>query len=219
MTVPLSSGVLDPMQAQQVFHSLGHAVDMALRLGFIVAHLLFWWQAWRGRPTAAWFIAVATMLMFYGLCAGVLIGRVPQYGEAAFLQPRYIVFYQLHVVALLMMAVSRYVERRPAPERTTVLHAGGVLVAACLALVVLQAPLIREAWIRAPYQQAYVQRLATQMEGLAEKPEVAPANCMPQITVCRMPEPVRVRAVVFLRDHHLNVYSPAFRQRHGFEAD
>ncbi|UHQ20010.1 hypothetical protein LVB87_02290 [Lysobacter sp. KIS68-7] len=219
MTVPLSSGVLYPMQAQQVFHSFGHAVDMALRLGFIVAHAVFWWQAWRRRPTAAWFLAVATMLLFYGLCAGVLIGRVPQYGEAAFLQPRYIVFYQLHVVALLLMAVCWYVERRPSLDPANTKRVGGAMIAACLGLVLLQAPLDRQAWIRAPYQQAYVQRLAVQMEALADKPEVAPDKCMPQITVCRMPEPVRVRVVVFLRDHHLNVYSPAFRQRHGFEAD
>jgi len=219
MTVPLSSGVLYPLQAQQVFHSLGHAVDMALRLGFLFAHAVFWWQAWRRRPTAAWFVAVATMLLFYGLCAGVLIGRVPMYGESAFMQPRYIVFYQLHVVALLLMAVCWYVERVPSFDRVNALRIGGAMAAACVGLVLLQGPLDRNAWVRAPYHHAYVVRLAAQMEQLGDTPQVAPAQCLPQITVCRMPEPVRVRAVEFLRDHRLNVYSPEFRQRHGFEGE
>ena len=170
-------------------------------------------MAWTRRTSKAWCVAVATMLLFYGLVAGVLIGRVPQFGERAFLQPRYVVFYQLQVVALLLMATCWLGERAHARASRVAM---GATLAACVALLVLQVPLDRQGWRRAPFQERYVHKLAEQMEGLASTPETPPPQCLPQITVCRMDVPTRVRAVVFLRDRQLNVFSPAFRRRHGF---
>jgi len=188
-------------------------VDGVLRVLFVCAHGVFWWMAWTRRTSKAWCVAVATMLLFYGLVAGVLIGRVPQFGENAFLQPRYVVFYQLQVVALLVMAACWIGER----ERTRVSGAvTGAALTACVVLMALQVPLDRQAWRRAPFQQVFVHKIAAQMDRLARTPETPPAPCLPQVTVCRMDPQTRVRAVVFLRDAHLNLFSPAFRRRHGF---
>jgi hypothetical protein len=154
------------------------------------------------------------MFLFYGLCAGVLIGRVPQYGAQAFLQPRYVVFYQLHVVALLLMLACWFGERGWEASSRVAKPTVAASIAVCVGLVLLQVPLDREGWRRAPYAWAYVEKLALQMHELGAEPEVPPQGCLPQITVCRAPVLVRERAVTFLRDHKLNAYSPEFRARH-----
>lgn len=215
--IPFSAGVLHSVQADAIFHRWAGTVTFVLTVLAIIAHGLFWWQALRRRPTLAWFLAVGVMLLFYGLCAGVLLVRGPQFGAEVFNQPRYIVFYELHVVALLLMAACWVGERHDRGAKRGGVEAG--VLAVSLALLLVQVPIDRNGWRRAPYERHYVDQLVFQMEQLAATPESAPPSCLPQLTVCRMPAAVRVRAVIFLRDHHLNVYSPEFRRRHDFAPD
>jgi hypothetical protein len=169
------------------------------------------------RPSPAWHLAIAIMFVFYGLSAGVLVGRVPTLGPDVFAQPRYVVFYQLHVVALALMAACWYADRvRDAKSSGAVRLQSALLPAACAALLLLQLPIDREAWKREPYARHYVEQLAAQMDQLAAAPAVAPPQCLPLLTVCKMPPGTRVRAVTFLHEQRLNLFSEDFRRRHGF---
>lgn len=209
---PLVAGVLHPEHLVRMFGATAKAAGYALVVLLAAAHAWFWLQALTRRPSPAWHLAIALMLVFYGLTAGVLIGRVPEFGIGVFTQPRYVVFYQLHMVALALMAGCWFAERARVAPRAWSLP----LVALCVGVLLLQWPLDREAWAREPFARRYVEQLAVQMDQLADAPEVAPDKCLPMLTVCRMPPGTRVRAVDFLKDHRLNLYSEDFRRRHDF---
>src|SRR5690606_22792164 len=86
-----------------------------LAVMLLVAHAGFWWAALRLRPGAAWFAAVALMLLYYAHVAGLLLGRVFLRGTVVLGQPRYISFYQLGIIALLLMAIAALSGARAAP--------------------------------------------------------------------------------------------------------
>jgi hypothetical protein len=218
LRLPLTSAVLHPMHAQPIFGDWAKFTEYGIAAVAVVAHACFWVQALTRTPSPARHFAVCLMLAFYGLTAGVLIGRVPELGFGVFGQPRYVVFYQLHIVALCLMAGCAMAERSPEAAATAMLPRlqPVALSILCALLLLLQWPLAREGWMRAPYQRRYVERLAEQMDALAAAPAVAPEKCLPPLTVCRMTPATRVRAVTFLHTHGLNLFSDAFRRRHAF---
>jgi hypothetical protein len=208
--IPLVASVLLPAHVQGTL--VGGALAQALlALLLAAAHLAFWWQVFTRKPTAATHVATCLMLLFYGLWAGVLLARVPTYGDAAFAQPRYVIFYQLQLVALLLVAAARLGDARPAGRRWL---AGGV-VAASLVLFLVQLPAGRDAWRRAPYERRYVAQLAQQMDALAARPDAVPPACLPQLTVCRMPPSERQAVMGFLVQQRLNLFATSVRQAHG----
>jgi hypothetical protein len=211
----LSSSILHPTQTQAMFGDAGPRVDMLIALLLAVAHVAFWWQAFKRRPTIASHFAVALMLLFYGLWAGVLIARVPGYGDGAFTQPRYVIFFQLNIVALLMMAVDRLGASQGLRDAKS---ASIGLMLASLVVIAVQVPVTRNAWKRQPFESHYVQQLALQMDQLAADPAVVPKNCLPLLTVCRMPEDQRLQLMALLQNEHLNLFSPSFRARHDLQS-
>jgi len=78
----------------------------------IAAHAWFWRSALVGRRNLASFVAVALMLVFYGLVAGILLGRVGANGMLYLWQPRYTLIYAWNIVALLLMASGAIYFRR-----------------------------------------------------------------------------------------------------------
>jgi hypothetical protein len=182
----------------------------------LACHGWFWWRALRGRWNLAGFVATCLMLLFYGLVAGLLLGRISGFGPGYLWQPRYAVIYAWGLVALLLMALGQLGAREPharsAPERARAGHFG--LAAAAALLLGLQVPLSLHAWDALRYTRKYQERLALQMGALARQPARTPAPCLPQLTVCRFPEAQRVRLMRFLHQNQLNLFSPRFQARH-----
>lgn len=213
--VSLSASIMHPTLTALAFGSHSSFVDAALAIVLAVGHLWFWRQAFKGRPSATSHVAVCVMLLFYGFFAGVLLARVPAYGDGSFNQPRYILFYQLNVVALLMMAIDAAAEAGIAGSgrRKT-----AALVVASLALIFIQIPLTKMGWTHEVFERKYVEHVAEQMDALAADPQQPPKNCLPQLPVCRMPEARRRELMTLLESEHLNLFSDAFRRRHDFPA-
>src|SRR3546814_3134714 len=127
------------------------------------------------------------MLMFYGLVAGILLGRVGANGMAYLWQPRYTLLYEWNIVALLLMALAQF-RTTPAtagamkPKRAAVGGSvpAGVLGAASVVLLGLQVPLSLDAWQHVRPIRIYQQRMATRIGDLARDPGM-PRRCMPQM--------------------------------------
>jgi hypothetical protein len=172
------------------------------------AHAWFWWRAWRcdwGLPV---FYAVVVMLLFYALTAGVLYARVPQYGVDYLHEPRYVSFYLLSNVALVLMLMGQPLR---ATKRPSQIIAGASLAA----LLAWQVPLSRFTWHDGYYLGAYYHTMARQMLELGTA--AAPQSCVPLLTVCGMPPAERANAIQFLKRNELNIYSRAFVERYRLQ--
>jgi hypothetical protein len=146
------------------------------------------------------------MLLFYAMVAGVLYGRVFVRGSAFLDQGRYSVFYQVGIVALLLMAL---VEGALAGAR-----ARACAWSAAGALMLLQVPLAAHAWNEVPRHRAAYLHMARDMGAMARDPRHPPPGCAIGIDVCVRPEATRVALMAMLVEHRLNLFSPRFRARH-----
>lgn len=180
----------------------------ALALAAIALHAWFWFAAWRLRWNAAGLVAVLLMLLLYGLVAGVLLTRVPVNGIDYLHEPRYVVFYLLGNVALLMMHLAGGAH----PSRRRAWAAGLMAIL----LLALQWPLSRFTWWDGQYLNAYYHTMAVQTYALGQG--VRPANCVALVTACDMPPQSRDAALRFLQEHRLNLYSPAFVHRYRLQS-
>lgn len=213
--IPLSMSVLQASQSQDIFGAQAQRVDIALGVSIALAHLWFWWQLLRRAPSMASHVAACAMLLFYGLCFGVLVARVPTLGDIAFRQPRYVIFYQLNIVALALAGVQVFADTRQ--QRHGRAMAVGLL-SVSLALLLVQVPVIRSGWKREPFVRHYIVQLAAQMDALGSNPSTVPPHCLPQLTICAMPEAKRAELIGLLKDQRLNLYAPDFRATHGLPA-
>ena len=193
-------------------------VGVALMALVLVAHAAYWWRALvtrvlPGRSTSI--VSMALMLLSYATVAGILLSRVVDFGVDYVHQARYVLFYQLGVVAWLMLFLAPRAatpQGAPAPARGTE-PAAMVLFALVLGLQVWLSVL---AWRTVPYLQAYVGDAAGMMEDLAAAPEsLPPQGCSDIMTVCAEPPQARRAAMALLVGHRLNLFSPDFRRRHG----
>jgi len=209
----LSASIMHPTLTALALGHRSTIVDAGLAVILVIAHLWFWRQAFKCRPSATNFVAVCVMLLFYGFFAGVLLARVPAYGDGSFNQPRYILFYQLNIVALLMMAIDAAAETALAGS---IRGRTAALAGASLVLILIQIPLTKMGWTHEVFERRYVEHVAAQMDALAADPQHPPANCLPQLPVCNMPESRRRELMTLLESEHLNLFSDAFRRRHDF---
>ncbi|MET0814096.1 MAG: hypothetical protein ABWX88_02790 [Pseudoxanthomonas sp.] len=173
-----------------------------------IAHAWFWWRAWRCDWNLPVFYAVVVMLLFYAMTAGVLYARVPQHGINYLHEPRYVSFYLLSNVALVLMLMGQ-------PFRATKRSFQIIAGASLAALVAWQVPLSRFTWHDGHYLGAYYHTMARQMLDLGTA--VAPQSCVPLLTVCDMPPAEQANAIQFLKRHELNIYSRAFVERYRLE--
>lgn len=184
-------------------------IQSGLALAVAAAHAWFWWRACLGEWNRAVFHAVALMLLFYSLVAGIVYARAPEYGVAYLNEPRYVAIYLLSSVALLLMALGQ--------NGRIVRPAWRILaLVLLLALLALQAALSWFTWYEGRFLGRYYHEMAREMLVLGEGR--VPAACVPMLTVCEMLPPLRDEAVRFLRRHQLNVYSPEFIARYRLEA-
>jgi hypothetical protein len=174
-------------------------------------HAWFWWRFASERHNRVAFLAAGLMLYCYATIAGMLVDRIPRYGFDYVLQPRYVAFYQLQLLALLLMwsrnGMSRFGVRRY----------GAWAGAACALLLCLNAASAAVVWVSEPSTGRYNQMVVSQIQALADDPAHPPQDCRPDITPCHWPEKPRQQVLEVLQDHQLNVFSPEFRARHGYD--
>jgi len=105
------------------------------------------------------------------------------------------------------MAVSRLSARDAA-------HSGRRLLAGVAAsLVLLQLPLAMTSWSGVAGVRDYYLVMARQYGEVLRDPGPRRA-CVDQLTLCELPPEIRLRVLAMLREHQLNLYSPAFQARH-----
>jgi hypothetical protein len=184
-------------------------------------HLWFWRSVYRtiGTHSAAAF-ACALMLYIYGMLAGIVIARVPLNGVEYLWQMRYVAFFQLANIALIL---QWFVSASLAAKQDQTRGARAAFsLAPVLALALmgwLQWQVSAHAWFRAPFVRTFNENLADTVYCLAQHPQIAKPVCSSFHAVCEWTPDVRVRLVKTLKDHQLNVFSPSFQQRYGIQPD
>ena len=221
LSIPFAASIVHLTHLREWFGTGAEVAAGLIAIVVMAAHGWFWWRALTGSRNLASFVAIALMLMFYGLVAGILLGRVGAKGVMYLWQPRYTLLYEWNIVALLLMALAQLRSTawmaRPA-NRHGVAVAGAiparVMMTASVLLLVLQVPLSLDAWQHVRPIQAYQQRMAVRIGRLALDPGNDPGRCMPQMVVCHFPESRREELMRFLEGHQLNLFSPTFQRRH-----
>lgn len=212
--IPASSGIAGIGALKRLFGEHWQAVRTVLAVLVLAAHAWFWWSALRLRPRAAWFAAVSLMLLYYAHVAGLLLGRVFLRGTAYLEQPRYISFYQLGIIALLLMAIAGVLAMRDAPADGSARRRwpSALATAVAVALLAWQVPLSYIAAGRVPSLVKANEQQAAAIADVARDPANPPADC--SLMVCRMPEANRVGWMRLLVDERLSLFSPRFQARH-----
>ena len=119
LVFPLSGSIIHADQLRAWLGPDNMTFQIMITLVLAICHGWFWWQAWRGRQNLASFVAIGLMLLFYGLVAAILVGRVSTQGAGYLMQQRYTFAYQWNIVALLMMILAQYAQRVPGHPVTT----------------------------------------------------------------------------------------------------
>ena len=212
--VPLGDSLIHAHALQQWFPQQHSQVGAAIGATLLVAHLGFWWAALGSRklPLPADVrvrrVAIALMLLFYGTLAGIALQRVPVFGIDYLHQPRYVLFYQLNLAALGLMAYC--VHRNWAPASRSRYVAGGALLTVLLSLGVLQWHLSVRSWEHAKFLSLYVEGSARTMGQLAIDPG-ADVECADILRVCDFPVQKREELMQLLINYQLNVFNPGFQ--------
>ena len=216
--VPLSSALVHRTTLRAWFGDAGGVATVALGLAGALAHAWFWKQAFAGARNRTAYMATTIMLLFYGLVAGIVIGRVSKYGSEYLWQPRYAFIYRWHLVALLMMVVAQW--QRLAASRPDAPWPRRIVVAACAAVVGLQVVLGASAWRDAKYMRHASANMAAQLLAMGDAPPGrVPGKCAAQLIVCRYKDARRQRLIGFLRGQRLSVFSAEVRARNGYPED
>lgn len=177
-------------------------------------HVWFWWRFLRTRSTGPAFVAVCLMLLYYAVVAGIVYGRVGEFGSAYLHEARYVLFYQLNLIALALMYAGGREPRVDPRHRRPWLQPG---IGFALALLVLQPVYAKHAWHLAPYIRLYHWEMAGQITAMAQHPEVTPKNCVPELPICDMAPAKRAELLSLLKQHNLNIFNDKFRLMHGFQ--
>ncbi|WP_158883242.1 hypothetical protein [Rhodanobacter sp. L36] len=211
--LPLVLPVVHPSLSASLPPFFWITLQIPLATLLLVAHVWFWRQAWRRGYSAPVFVAGGLMLLAYAELAGILVGRVSVHGNDYLYQPRYVVLYAGHLIALLLMwAGTHPAKSGTQPRRAWI---AGIPMAGCVALLALQIPISIHAWNRRPYEYAYQAQLAYQIGALAEHPADI-SHCLPELQICNRPLEKRTELVKLLSDQRLNVFAPSVQQRHSY---
>lgn len=205
--IPLATSVAYTTALQDVVGNNVLLIQISIGIILIAAHIWFWKSAFTRELDKTSFAAAIIMLTFYAICAGIIYGRVSMFGNNYLYQPRYILFYNLGNVALLLMvcAVHRGSTRRIG------LHAASITVLSVVALG-WQIPLANHAWAESPYISAYYQKLAEQIGAMARNPDVTPPHCLPELPLCDASPATRRDLIGLLKQHDLNIFSLGFQR-------
>lgn len=206
LVVPFSIAMFEPLNR----HDWVWALLVPLAALMWLGHVWFWRQYFRHYDKRLAFLASGLMLYFYGTVAGMMVDRIPKYGFDYVFQPRYIAFYELQLVALLLMVVTVL------PHSTRAVRMGSAIVMLMCVMFGLDIYFGARAWVTAPYTHKFDTKMIQQIDQLAADPAVVPQGCLPQITPCRWPLTQRTEVLDVLRGGGFNVFSADFRRRHGY---
>jgi hypothetical protein len=212
IVTPLAASIMPRATYVQFFGASAEAAIVVVAVVLAAAHAAFWAAVVLGRRTPAAFSATALMLLFYGLAAAILLGRIDTRVDEFLWYPRYTPTWRWQLVALLLMLAAQW---RPGLSRAprTVAATAALLGAA---FVLLQLPMSRAAWDNVPHKQAYQRKQALQILAIADGH--VPRKCLAGIRICDRYEPeARDRMLGFLRANELNVFSPRLRARHDLD--
>lgn len=216
---PASASVAHYTHLQVLWPERVWQLQVLLGVLMLGLHALFWWSVLRKPMHALTVVAVALVLFSYGVVLGVIISRVPDYGTGYLEQQRYVVFYQLANLGLLLQWWALRLAQPPAPaSRLQWLRSAAPL----LVLAVFagwQLHLSQVAWREAVYVREFSDNLAQTIYCLGEHPQLEQPQCPPNLQACGWTPGVRNRLVQLLREHQLNVYSEDFQRRHGISPD
>lgn len=210
--VPLGDSLVHQSVRTEWFPHDGDAVGTAIGAVLALAHVWFWWRAFAlntpvaGRALPTRRLAIALMLFFYGTVAGIALQRIPEFGIAYLHQPRYVIFYQLNLCALGLMAYAEYCLLGQFRRRV----AGAAAVVALLAMSVLQWNLGVRAWDHAKYLSVYVEGTAQTMGQIAANP-AQQVQCSDILRVCDFPPWKRRELMYLLQNYRLNVFNEDFQ--------
>lgn len=211
IATPLASGLVHRTTVESLLGDAANPVRNAVALMLLVAHFAFWRSALqRGPVNAVGFVAIALMLYFYAHVAGLLYGRVFVRGADFLDQQRYVVFYRLGVVALLLMVAARLPARGTAAAWWA---KPGWATAAAVPLLLLQLPVARHEWRNAHAFPGHFASMASDMAAVARDP-LRPRACVHGVDICLLDAGPRAALAQFLVDYRVNLFSPAFQRRH-----
>lgn len=202
--------VADRATLQQNLPWFDERVHALIGLLVIAAHLWFWWRVLRDRWNRTVFVAAALMLFAYGGMAGIVLVRVPLFGPDYVFQQRYLMTYQLCIVALALLAAGSDWSRWRRPQRWSV--ALGLAL-----LLTMQYPLSQATWKAAPYVRAYANNQGREIILLGVNPAAKLASCVPMLVICQAPREEQMRSITLLRDHHLNAFSEQLLARYSMQ--
>lgn len=214
--IPLSDGLIHAEHLQRSFPETSGAVMAGLALLVGLLHVYFWVvalaSARSGRRSGVLAIAVFLMLTSYALIAGIVVGRVSTFGWSYLHQPRYVLFYQLGLIAIALLFVHRLALSSVAPGTRPFRFEKFAVLTISLALLLVQVAVARASWQLPRHLTPYWQNASLVMQRLADDPTNA-ASCPDILSVCEYPVEQRERLMGLLAEHQLNIFSPAFQLR------
>ena len=196
--------------------SLVGATNAAFAANVVAAILLplhawFWWKAWTRKPDLTGFMAVCVMLFYYAHVAGILYGRVPIFGTDYMQSIRYVSFYQLGVIALLLMFTAAAAD---AAERGLRMQwAYGLPLAAT---IVLEVAIAAIALAGSGRTMLYQEKKAYMLATMASVAPEAQRECMAfkEFRSLCVSEERREQLGALLAGNQLSVFSPQFQRRY-----
>lgn len=207
-----------PVSDINALHSLGLTSWLAtiiIGLLLLAAHVWFWSKAFRCRYNRTIFVAVATMLVMYGYIAGIVLFRVGWFGNEDMEAPRYIVMFNAHLIALLLMWAATRKSASQSSRGGTLAIVRLLPAIGCMCLLFLQIPLSIHAWRTLPYLHIAYTNMAAQIDTLASHPE-RQMKCVPELPVCNFPNGKRTELTRMLSENKLNVFSPWVQGLHSY---
>lgn len=212
LLLPATASIVQPLHLPfWLPQALIAPVQHGLGVLMLSVHAVFWWSQLRQRrPAPLSMFAAALLLLSYGMLAGILLSRVPVHGTGYLLQSRYVAFYQLANLALLLQLLV-VLARWPQPRRAVVSASAALLVLG----LGLQVLLADRAWEHGGHIRQYSRNMASNLVCLGNHPGQAAPVCQPGNVICQAPSEHRDRLFALLRTRQLNLYAPGFLERHG----
>lgn len=189
-------------------------VQVVIAFSLFVVHLMFWRRAFRARYDLTVFTAVCMMLLTYGWIVGIILWRVPQNGNDYLLQPRYVLLYTGHLIALLLMWITS-LEQPTEKDSWSRDFNIWIPTVGCLIMLALQLPQSLSAWRELNNEWAYYHQMAQEIDALSKDP-TNDTDCGLIRPVCNWPPKTRKELTELLSDNRLNAYSPEIQRRHKY---
>lgn len=221
VVVPLYTSLIYTEHLQKWFPTHLNAAIAATTVFMGLLHIYFWFSVYRMRRTGdnahQTALAVGLMLLAYALTLGIVVTRVPEFGWSYLYQPRYVVFYQIATVAIVVLMhrrVTTPISSWVSPRAEAVFVGIATLV-----LLSTQVFVSKSSWQLVPYLTPYWQSASFALGQTVHHPEIRPAQCPSNYDFCNLDPARRAHLIRLLKGHGLNIFSPGFQGRNRLYPD